>query len=73
MFLNVIIKIRRMLVLFHSSTFSDKNIIERLLKASHQMEKVFSILEHIQVSERNEDQISQGSGCKRKKNQLKSS
>lgn len=66
-FLNVIIKIRKILFLFHPFTFSNKNIIERLINSRHRLEKAFSILEHIQVSERNEDQVRSEIGCKGEK------
>lgn len=45
-------------------------MIERLLHSRHQLEKVFSILEHSQVSESNEDQRSQGFGLREKLTQV---
>ena len=56
-----------MLVLFHSFTHSDKNIIEKLLCSGNQLMGVSSKLVHIQVFERNEDRISQEFRCKKEK------
>lgn len=56
-----------MLVLFHSFTHSDKNMIEKLLHSGHQLMGFSSKLVHIQVFQRNEDHISQEFGCKKEK------
>lgn len=53
--------------MFYSFTFSNKNVIERLLNSWHQLQRVFSKLEHSQVSERTECQGSLGFVFEREK------
>lgn len=67
MFFTLIVQIRRMLVLFHSFTFFDKNMMQSLLHSEQLLTRVSSKLEPVRVSGRNEDQLSQKSGYEKEK------